>query len=40
MAEQMDCLRGQLGIKGMDRVPNAPIRQLYVMTKSGNEKID
>ena len=39
MAEQMDCLRGQLGIKGMDRVPNG-IRQLYVMTKTGNEKID
>ena len=37
---QMDNLRGQLGIRGMDKVPNARIRQLCGMTKGTDEKID
>ena len=39
-AVRMDNLRGLLGIKRMDKVPNARIRQLYGVTKGGNEKID
>ena len=36
----MDNLRGFLGIKRMDKVPNARIRQLYGVTKGVNERID
>ena len=39
-AVQMDNLRGFLGIKRMDKVPNARIRQLCGVTKSLDEKID
>ena len=37
---QMDNLRGLLGIRGMDKFPNAPIRQLCGVTKGVDEKID
>ena len=37
---QMDNLRGLLGIRRMDRVPNAMIRQLCGVTKGVDEKID
>ena len=36
----MDNLRGLLGIRRMDEVPNARIRQLCGMTKGADEKID
>ena len=36
----MDNLRGLLGIRIMDKVPNARIRQLCGMTKGVDEKID
>ena len=36
----MGNLRSLLGIRGMDKVPNAPIRQLYGVTKGVDEKID
>ena len=39
-AVQMDNLRGLLGIRRMDTVPNAQIRQLYGVKKSVDEKID
>ena len=39
-AVQMDNLEGLLGIRGMDKVPNARIRQLCGVTKSVDEKID
>ena len=32
MAEQIDSLRGQLGIRRMDIVPNAQIGELYRVT--------
>ena len=38
-AEQMDNLRGLLGIRRMDKFPNARIRQLYGVTKGVDEKI-
>ena len=38
-AVQMDNLRGLLGIRRMDKAPNAWIRQLYVVTKGVDEKI-
>ena len=37
---QMDNLIGLLGIRRMDKVPNARIRQLYGVTNSVDEKID
>ena len=37
---QMDNLRGLLGIRGMDKVPNAGIRQLCRVRKDVDEKID
>ena len=37
---QIDNLRGLLGIRKMDKVPNAQIRQLCGVTKGVNEKID
>ena len=37
---QMDNLRGLLGIRGTDKVPNAWIRQSCGVTKSVDEKID
>ena len=37
---QMDNLRGLLGIRRMDRVPNARIRELCGVMKGVNEKID
>ena len=40
MAVQMDNLKGLLGIKRMDKVPNTPIRQLCGVTKGVVEKID
>ena len=39
-AVQMDNLRGLLGIRRMDEVPNARIRQLCGMTKGVDQKID
>ena len=36
----MSNLRNLLGIRGMDRVPNAQIRQLCGMTKGVDEKIN
>ena len=40
MAVQMDSLRDLLGIRRMDKVPNSQIRQLCVVTKGVNKKID
>ena len=39
-AVQMDYLRGLLGIRGMDRVPNTQIRELCRMKKRLDERID
>ena len=39
-AVQMDNLSGLLGIRRMDRVPNARIRQFCGVTKGVDEKID
>ena len=39
-AVQMYNLRGWLGIRRMDRVPNARIRELCRMKKALNERID
>ena len=36
----MDNLRGLLGIRRVDKVPNAWIRKLGRMTKGVNDKID
>ena len=36
----MDNLRGLLGIRRMDKVPNARIRQLCGVTEGADEKID
>ena len=38
-AVQMDNLRGLLGTRRLDRVPNARIRELYGVTKGGGERI-
>ena len=38
-AIQMDNFRGLLGIRRMDKVPNAQIRELYRVTKGVNERI-
>ena len=38
-AVQMDNLRGLLGIRRMDRVPNARIRELCGVTKRVDERI-
>ena len=40
MAAQMDNLRGFLGIRKMDRVPNARIRELCCVMKGVNNRID
>ena len=39
-AVKMNNVRGQLGIRRMDKVPNARIRQFCGMTKDVNKKID
>ena len=39
-AVQMDNLRGLLGIRRMDKVPNVRIRQLCGVTKGVDKKID
>ena len=39
-AVQMDNQRSMLGIRRMDKVPNAQIRQLCRITKGVDEKID
>ena len=39
-AVQMDNLRGLLGIRRMDRVPNAQIGELCRMAKGVDERID
>ena len=39
-AEQLDNLRGWVGIRRMDKVQHAWIRQLCIVTKGVNEKID
>ena len=39
-AVQMDNLRSLLGVRRMDRVPNARIRQLCGVTKGVDENID
>ena len=39
-AVQMDNLRGLLGIRRMDRVPNARIRELCGVTKGVDGRID
>ena len=36
----MDNLRGLLGIRRMDRVPNARIKELYGVTNGVDERID
>ena len=36
----MDNLRGLLGIRRMDRIPNARIRELYGVRKGLDERID
>ena len=36
----MDNLKGLLGIRRMDRVPNARIRELYRITKGVDDRID
>ena len=38
-AEQMDNLKGLLGIRRMNRIPNARIRQLCEVMKGVDEKI-
>ena len=40
MAVQMDNFRGLLGIRKMDRVPNAWIREMCRMKKGVDERID
>ena len=40
MAVEMYRLRGLLGIRRMDKVPNAQIRQFGGVTKGVNENID
>ena len=40
MAVQMDNLRGLLGIRSMDRVPNARMRELCRVMKGVDERID
>ena len=40
MAIQMDNIRGLLGIRRMDKVPNARVRELCRVMKSVNERID
>ena len=39
-AVQMDNLRGLLGIRRMDRVLNARIKELYRVTKGLDERIE
>ena len=39
-AVQMDNLRGLLGIRRMDRIPNAWIRELWGVRKGLDERID
>ena len=39
-AVQMDNLRGLIGIRRMDRVPNAHIRELWGVKKGLDERID
>ena len=39
-AVQMDNLRGLLGIRRMDKVPNAQIRHFWGVTKGVDEKND
>ena len=39
-AVHMDILRGLLGIRRMDKVPNARIKQLFGVTKGMDENID
>ena len=39
-AVQVDNLKGFLGIRRMDRVPNARIRELCGVTKEVDERID
>ena len=39
-AVQMDKIRSLLGIRRMDRVPNARIRELCVMVKGVDERIE
>ena len=39
-AVQMDNLRGLLGIRRMDGIPNARIREMCGVTKGVREKID
>ena len=36
----MDNLRGLVGIRGMDRFPNARIKELYGVKKGLDERID
>ena len=36
----MDSLRGLIGIRRVDRVPNARIKELCGMTKGVDERID
>ena len=40
LAVQLDNLTGLLGIRRMDKVPNARIRELCEVTKGVDEKID
>ena len=37
---QMDNLKGLLGIRRMDRVPNAQMRELCIVKKGLDERID
>ena len=37
---QMNNIRGKLGVRRMDRIPNSRIRELYGVTKEIGERID
>ena len=37
---QIDKLRGLIGIRGMDKVPNARVKELCGVTKTVGERID
>ena len=39
-AEQLDSLSGLLGIKKIDRIPNARVREFGIVKKGVDERID
>ena len=36
----MDSFRGLLGVRRLDRIPNVQMREICVVTKQGDERID